>query len=69
MPWRKEVQDDIDYRKEIAHIVDKTMRHHQLDDPKLQNVLTDLFEEVNRISVKIARDQQHANEYIHKRWY
>ncbi|WP_233004405.1 hypothetical protein [Exiguobacterium aurantiacum] len=69
MSWRKQVKGDHDYHDQIKHIVQETMRHHEVSDAKLEAVLTDLLEEMNRITLKIVDDHESARDYIHKRWY
>lgn len=69
MNWRKDVNHDHDYHDQIKHIVQETMRQHDVNDTKLEAVLTDLFEEMNRITLKIVDDHESARDYIHKRWY
>lgn len=54
---------------QVQQIVSKTMQAHGLENEKLQAILTDLLEEMNRITLKIVDDHESAQNYIHKRWY
>jgi len=69
MNWRNEMSGDYDYHDQVKQIVVKTMRSHGLEDEKLQAVLIDLLEEMNRVTLKIVDDHEAARTYIHKRWY
>ncbi|WP_214824622.1 hypothetical protein [Exiguobacterium algae] len=69
MNWRKDVTREYDYHEQVKRIVSETMRQHGLEDEKLQAVLTDLLEEMNRVTLKIVDDHESAQNYIHKRWY
>lgn len=69
MSWRKDVADDHDYREEIKQIVADTMDRHELEDEKLQGVLTDLFEEMTRMTLKIIDESKETRDYIDKRWH
>ncbi|WP_214741310.1 MULTISPECIES: hypothetical protein [unclassified Exiguobacterium] len=69
MNWRKDVSREHDYHDQVQQIVSKTMQAHGLEDETLQAVLTDLLEEMNRITLKIVDDHESAQNYIHKRWY
>ncbi|MCM3279084.1 hypothetical protein M3591_00895 [Exiguobacterium sp. MER 193] len=51
MNWRKDVSREHDYHDQVQQIVSKTMQAHGLEDEKLQAVLTDLLEEMNRITL------------------
>ncbi len=69
MDWRNKIGDDHNYHDQVERIVTETMRHHGLEDEKLKAVLTDLLEEMNRITLKIVDDNKSARDYIYKRWY